>query len=157
MRGRGWSPSLRSKRQTSTAEQSKKWRLDVLPTAAIHLLLHNCFTVAWNRECILMQSTHLLLSEGASVVVVALSRLCSRRLLANPRTVSLARPMLSPSILSTMDMSKRLGGARGACGKHGVGVGVGVGTLLNRCAPSQCKLSPLDRLVDALTWCFSIW
>ena len=70
--------------------------------------LHNCFTVAWNRECILMQSTHLLLSEGASVVVVALSRLCSRRLLANPRTVSLALPMFSPSILSTMDMSKGL-------------------------------------------------
>ena len=110
--------------------------------------LHNCFTVAWNRECILMQSTHLLLSEGASVVVVALSRLCSRRLFANPRTVSLALPMFSPSILSTMDMSTRLGDARGACGKHGVGVGVGVGTLLNRCAPSQREFSPLDGLVD---------
>ena len=47
------------------------------------------------------------------MVVVALSRLCSRRLLANPRTVSLARPMFSPSILSRMEMSKRLQNARG--------------------------------------------
>ena len=98
---------------------------------------------------------HLLLSEGASVVVVALSKLCSRRLLANPRTVSLARPMFSPSILSGMEMSKRLQSARGVCGKHVVGVGGR--TFLTSSAPSQHAFSPLVALVDALTWCFWIW